>query len=153
MPERAKDYLPKMKKSMRKVFVDTSMFKALVDPQDEFHQTALTIWKKLEAKNVTLITSNYILDETFTLIRKRLGVSTVDEFRRYLTESSTVVKIVRVTLTDEAAAWDWFLKDWSELSFTDCISFAVMKRLGIKNVATFDGHFARAGMEVEKESS
>ena len=45
---------------------------------------------------------------------------------------------------DDAGAWEWFEMDWSKLSFTDCVSFAVMKRLGLTDVATFDEHFTRA---------
>jgi len=55
-----------------------------------------------------------------------------------------------VTAADEAKAWDWFGLDWSDLSFTDCVSFAVMKRLGIGRAAAFDRHFARAGFKMAK---
>jgi len=60
------------------------------------------------------------------------------------------VRIRRVTAADEAKAWDWFGLDWSDLSFTDCVSFAVMKRLGIGRAAAFDRHFARAGFKMAK---
>lgn len=53
-------------------------------------------------------------------------------------------------MTDEARAWNWFLKDWSDFSFTDCVSFALMERLGFKRVATFDRHFSKAGFKEEK---
>lgn len=133
---------------MSKVFVDTSMFKALVDERDEFHKSAVSIWKKLEQEKVTLVTSNYILDEAFTLIRAKCGVIITDEFRRNLLSSTIVLKIIRVTVADESNAWKWFLNDWSNLSFTDCVSFALMERLGLEHVATFDQHFSRAGFKV-----
>lgn len=125
------------------------MFKALVDKHDEFHQKAVILWEKIKKGKLDIITSNYILDETFTLIRKRRGKIIVDNFRRSLA-SDFIVKIFRVTVADEAAAWDWFLNDWSNLSFTDCVSFALMKRLELIRVATFDAHFSRAGFQVEK---
>ena len=49
-----------------------------------------------------------------------------------------------IDVADEAQAWKWFLNDWSKLSFTDCVSFAVMKRLDIARAATFDEHFNQA---------
>lgn len=33
-------------------------------------------------------------------------------------------------------------------SFTDCLSFLVMERLGIQQVLTFDKHFIQAGFKV-----
>ena len=99
--------------------------------------------------NTPLITSNDILDESFTLIRSRCGVKTVEKFRESLLESTPVFTIARVTVDDENAAWKWFLYDWEKLSFTDCVSFAVMKRLYITRVATFDSDFERPGFIIE----
>ena len=132
------------------IFVDTSMFYALANERNNFHHQAVQIWAKLKENNIVPITSNYVLDETFTLLRKRRGRVVVDEFRKNLA-GEYPIKITRVTVTDEAKAWEWFLLDWSDLSFTDCISFTMMKRLDITCVATFDQHFQRAGFEIEKE--
>lgn len=129
------------------VFVDSSMFYALVDEKDEFHQKATAIWQALKVQDVQLVTSNYMLDETFTLIRSHRGVAVVDAFRKSLINIYEV-KIIRVTVPDEAGAWSFFLQDWSKLSFTDCVSFALMKRLGIKKIVSFDNHFKRAGFEI-----
>lgn len=137
-----------MGNNLNYIFVDTSFFKAIIDPQDEFHQDAKKIEQKINDEQISLITSNYILDESFTLIRLRCGLKIVDEFRRYLVASSVILKIMRVTVADEATAWNFFLKDWSGLSFTDCVSFAMMKRLDIKTAAAFDNHFGRAGYKL-----
>lgn len=127
------------------VFVDTSFFKGLLDPADDFHQRAKNSWQKLKEEDTTIIASNYVLDESFTLIRLRCGIKIVDKLREDIIKSSHVIKIMRVTVADEANAWKWFIKDWSKLSFTDCVSFALMKRLDIVRVATFDEHFKKAG--------
>lgn len=130
------------------VFVDTSFFKAIIDDKDKFHQRAIEILEELKEKDASFITSNFILDESFTLIRIKCGLKLALEFRRYLEESSIVLRIVRVTVADEAVAWNYFVKDWSKLSFTDCVSFALMKRLEIGQALTFDNHFKRAGFSV-----
>lgn len=131
-----------------KVFADTSFFKSYLDKKDEFHQKGLKIFNKLKETSALLVTSNYILDETFTLLRVKCYLEMAIEFKTVLEKFETGLKIVRVTASDEAAAWDWFVKDWSKLSFTDCASFALMKRLGIENVAAFDDHFERAGFKL-----
>lgn len=131
------------------IFLDSSFFKALVDPKDDFHNSAENIFDSLRQEKAILTTSNYILDETFTLIRGRCGRKYLKEFRDFLAESGNMIKIYRVTVSDEANAWNWILEDWSNLSFTDCVSFAMMERLEIKRVATFDNHFTRAGFKIE----
>lgn len=140
-----------MAKRLREfVFIDTSFFKAILDENDEFYPKAINIWKKFQIENVSLVTSNYILDEVFTLLRKRRGVHKVKELRQLLIDNAASIKIMRVTALDEGRAWNWFLKDWRDLSFTDCVSFALMERLKLKRAASFDQHFARAEFKVEK---
>ena len=73
----------------------------------------------------------------------------VKKIRTDLLETK-LIKITRVSVDDEARAWEWFVKDWNDLSFTDCVSFAVMKRLGLEKVLSFDNHFSRAGFEIVK---
>lgn len=132
------------------VFIDTSFFKGIADERDDFYEDALKIWSHLSKENSHLLTSNFILDETFTLIRLRRKIGGAVGFRDLLSESFTDLEMVRVTVEDEADAWEWFLKDWSALSFTDCTSFSVMKRLGVERVATFDKHFRQAGFKIAK---
>ena len=132
------------------VFIDTSFFKALIDPQDKFYNQALQIMKRLRKDDALLITSNYILDESFTLLRVKRNLELAKLLRAYLIKSTAAIKIARVTVADEAGAWEWFLKDWSDLSFTDCVSFALMKRLEVTRVAAFDNDFQRAGFQIEK---
>lgn len=131
------------------VFVDTSLFKGVIDANDDFNSKAVELWNNLLKEKAVLITSNYIIDETLILIRIRCGLAKAKELKEKILTSS-VLKIIRVTSIDEANAWDWFIKDWSDLSFTDCVSFAVMKRLGLEKVLSFDTHFSRAGFEIVK---
>lgn len=132
------------------IFLDTSFLKALIDERDEFHLPAKEIWVGFEKSGRNLFASNYVLDEAFTLIRIRCGLEKAVRLKEGLLAGLRRFKIMRVSLDDEGKAWPWFLKDWSALSFTDCTSFALMKRLGIYRVATFDKHFARAGFKIEK---
>lgn len=132
------------------VFADTSFFKAYIDPGDDFHLQALEIFESLKSEQGMLITSNYVLDETFTLLRVKCGLEIALEFKAILEEFEVGLKIIRVTIADEVLAWKWFVNDWGKLSFTDCVSFALMNRLEIARAAAFDNHFARAGFEIEK---
>lgn len=130
------------------VFLDSSFLKGLIDFKDDFYQQAGKIWLRLRDERGNLITSNFIVDETLTLLRAKCNLETAVKFRDLLAENSYIIKIVRVTVADEAGAWQWFVNDWSRLSFTDCVSFALMKRLGVNRAAAFDEHFKRAGFKV-----
>lgn len=134
--------------ALSKVFVDTSWFKAFADPEDDFHHRAKIQFEKMRQSKTKLITTNYVLDESFTLIRVRIHLQSAMDFRKLLIDMREMLKIVRVFSQDDAKAWEWFPKNWSKLSFTDCTSFAVMQRLDLKDVATFDDHFSRAGFNM-----
>lgn len=129
------------------VFVDTSWFKALSDPKDDFSLLARKQFLRFKTTNTALITTNFILDETFTLIRAKVNLRSAMDFRRTLVSMRDVLRIVRILEKDESGAWEWFPNNWSRLSFTDCTSFAVMKRLGLNVAATFDEHFVQAGFK------
>ena len=130
------------------VFADTSWFKGVIDTKDDFYKPANEILEKLIDNQVTVVTTNFIIDETFTLIRKRCSKAKAKEFYELIKSFGKGLRLVRVLAMDEKRVWDWFWNDWKNLSYTDCTSFAVMERLGLKQVATFDEHFAKAGFEI-----
>jgi len=130
------------------LFVDTSWYKAIVDSEDEFNKEALKQYEKIRDRESFLITTNFIIDESLTLIRVKCGLDIALKFAELIQKMATHQKIIRVTQLDEKKAWKWFPEKWNKLSFTDCISFAVMERLNLRNVLTFDNHFSRAGFNV-----
>lgn len=59
------------------------------------------------------------------------------------------IYIERSTHADELRALTLFEKYADQkISFTDCISFAIMERLNIKQVFGFDQHFQYSGFEL-----
>lgn len=135
---------------MNHVFLDSSYFKALIDEVDDFHNEATNIFSLLNEQEAQLVTTNYIIDETLTLLRVKKNLQSAMHLRDMIKAGSPTITIYRVTSEDDSDAWNWFVNDWSRLSFTDCVSFAVMKRTGITKVATFDQHFQRAGFTIVK---
>lgn len=129
------------------VFVDTSAFKALVDPRDDFHKLAVERWNYMTENGIKSVTSNFILDESYTLIRTKCNLKVCQTFRTMLGDSTERIKVMRTSLGDELSAWDWFDADWSGLSFTDCTCFSMMRRLDLSTFFGFDKHFKRAGFK------
>lgn len=135
---------------MNQIFIDTTFYKALIDPTDENHQKACDIFESLLKKNTRMITSNYIIDDSLTYVRNTCGLKHAMSLRELIVRKDYDLVIYRVTVDDEAKAWQWFEVDWKGLSFTDCVTFSQMTRLGLTDVATFDQHFSRAGFTVVK---
>ena len=125
---------------MSQIFVDTSAWYALLDKTDSFHLEAVKLFKSLTHP---VVTTNFVADEIITLSKNRLGHDIAIDVGQKLWNED-VSTLIRVTSTDEVKAWEIFVKYQDKgFSFTDCTSFAVMERLGIKEVLAFDDHFSQ----------
>jgi predicted nucleic acid-binding protein len=124
---------------MNSLFVDTGAWYALVDNRDPAHDKAKVCFSE---NRMPMTTTNFVFDETITLIRKKLGWQTASGFGEML-RSSERLSIIPVIVEDEQKAWSIFLKYRDQdFSYTDCSSFAVMQRLNIGTVFSFDHHFS-----------
>lgn len=130
---------------MNYFFLDASYIIALELVDDPNHQLALQHWRSLERKNLKLITTSYIFDEVVTFLNSRyLHTKAVTIGERLLTSPS--VQLIQVDQDLFTEGWRLFRQyDDKSYSLTDCISFAIMKRLNINNALTFDKHFSQAG--------
>jgi len=131
-----------------KIFVDTSAWCALTDLKDKNHTKAGNLFNKINDKGYFLATSDYILDETLTLLRFKLGHPAAVMFGEDLL-SSKVCQVFEIDQKIKQKAWDIFVKfDDKNFSFTDCTSFALIGELGIKSVFAFDVHFKQYGLNI-----
>jgi predicted nucleic acid-binding protein len=130
------------------IFVDTGPFLARHVARDQFHVRAVRGWKAAAKGGDALFTSSFVLDETFTLLGRRTSYEFAAD-RAETMLASRVLTILRPDARDEAAAVALFRKlADQELSFTDCISFALMGRHRITRAFTFDRHFEAAGFSI-----
>lgn len=130
---------------MKRLFVDTGAWYALVDKNDPDHKEAASF---IRNNKIPLLTTNFVFDETITLLRSRLGWSVAMEFGQRL-KDSRFVSLIAVKDEDEEKAWEIFLKYRDKaFSYTDCTSFAVMERLKIDTAFTFDSHFQTMKFQV-----
>src|SRR6266446_7025525 len=127
------------------LFIDTGGFYALVSPQSESHELAVEIMQEAARHRRRAITTDYIVDETATLLCARGLARLVAEFFR-LTEESQALTTELVTPERFSAARKFMLKHLDqEFSFTDCVSFVVMKELRLTDALATDKHFRIAG--------
>jgi len=131
-----------------KIFVDTSAWLALNDRNDQCHSEAVSKLKNVTKQKIELITSEYVVDESITIIRYRVSHKAAVVFGDSLM-NSTIVTVADITEEERFRAWMLFKKyDDKELSFTDCTSFALMNKLKLRKAFAFDDHFKQIGFEV-----
>jgi predicted nucleic acid-binding protein len=125
------------------VFIDTSALFAVLDADDEHHKKAKDTWSRLISEEEHIVCSNYVLVETFALVQNRLGLDAV----RTLQED--ILPIITVEWVDEAThkagVTSLLTAIRRSLSLVDCISFNIIRKLGIKKVFTYDPHFKEQG--------
>ena len=130
------------------IFVDTGAFLGRYLISDQYHDAALRLWERIEREREHCVTSNFVLDETFTLLARRSSYSYAAEKAKTIYASDNFL-ILRPDSAAELAAISLFEKFADqEVSFTDCISFVLMHNSRIRRAFSFDAHFERVGFEL-----
>jgi predicted nucleic acid-binding protein len=123
-------------------FIDTSFWIALHYARDAHHADARLLW---EYRDDRLTTTNHVVGETWTFLRRRLGHDPAVRFIDLVGQEPTLT-VVRVEEAIEGEAWAWLRQhDERVYSFVDATSFAVMRHLRIDEALAFDGDFSAAG--------
>ena len=128
---------------MSGVFVDTSAMLALLVPSDNAHALAKAAFTRLSSRQAPLLTTSYVLVETYALLGRRLGIDAVRAFR---TDFAPLLRVVWVAETLHERALDELLKRTSRtLSLVDVTSFLIMRDRNIDEAFAYDRHFDREG--------
>jgi predicted nucleic acid-binding protein len=92
-----------------------------------------------------LTTANYVVDETVTLLRVRHSHEAAVDFLETVEQSSSLA--LEWMDTDRFQSASAFFRGHRdrEWSFTDCVSFCLMRELRIRDAFTTDHHFKQAG--------
>jgi len=131
---------------MRRVFVDSGGFFALLVREDQFHDHARSLFGQANRENWRLITTNAVVIESYALLLTRshggrhhaiqfLDMMTRDAYQVERIDESDEKNAVRLVRAHEDKAY----------SLCDALSFVVMERIGIKEAIAFDRHFHEYG--------
>jgi uncharacterized protein len=127
------------------VFMDSAGFLALWDAGDEHHAPAVRLQAELARKRRRFLTTEYIVDETVTLLLVCHSHAAAADFLDTI-ERSESLRLEWIGPERFHAATTLFRKHADkEWSFTDCVSFVTMHELRIRDAFTTDHHFKRAG--------
>lgn len=127
------------------VLVDTSAWIALFSRRDQNHPSADNRFRKLIGAQAQLLTTNLVLAEVHRLILHRAGVKAASAALSRI-EASPLVRIEFADRRHHQSAKEWISRLQNHtISYTDAVSFAVMKDSECPEAFSYDHHFSLAG--------
>lgn len=130
---------------MPDIFVDTGAWLALTDRQDNLHAAAKSAFVALLQESRRLVTTNLVIAETYTLLRRRIGHTTAMQFLTSTRTSPRVEIVFSVPRLESEAAR--ILRQYADqqFSYVDAVSFALMRERAMEQAFAFDHHFLICG--------
>lgn len=133
---------------MKALFVDTAGWLACADSAEPAHLRCCAARDAALEAGQALVTTDFVVDETLTLIRFRLGLDAADAWWQQVDRSARL-RWERVDSDRfEKARHLFFQYRDKDFSFTDCTSFVVMREFRLTHAITTDRHFRQAGFQV-----
>jgi predicted nucleic acid-binding protein len=126
------------------VFVDTSALYALLDSDDAGHERALLARDGILGEE--LVTHSYVVVETVSLVRRRLGSEAAARFINEMLPAITIVDVDEALRGRALAAFRAAVS--SSVSLVDRTSFEFMRTLGIQRAYALDAAFETEGFEL-----
>jgi predicted nucleic acid-binding protein len=128
---------------MSGVFVDTSGFYAFLDGTDPFHAAAKAAFERTLDQRLALLTTSYVVHESWAIIQGRLGWEAVDGWLDRIVSRCEIVWVDERLHALGAARCRQARE--RRLSLTDCVSIEAMRQHGLTKAIAADEHFTREG--------
>jgi len=136
---------------MKGLFVDTAGWMACADQADPQHRRACEARDAALSQGGVLITTDYVVDETLTLLRRRLGLGAAIAWWQQIDGSSRLRwEWIDIARAERARSLFFRYRD-KDYSFTDCTSLVVMQELRLKQALTTDSHFRQMGFRTLRD--
>lgn len=134
------------------IFVDSSAWIGIVMKEDQYHEKAVGIFDRLTESWEILVTTDYILSETYTYLRYHTrNFKQIHTFNSMIqeTEEKKLLLLRWVTEKTFKEAGNLFIQRLEQgFSFVDCVSFVVAKELKITDIFSFDRDFTLMGFKL-----
>lgn len=138
---------PRTARVAARLFVDSGAWIALRSLRDQHHAAADRAFRSVVEQRIPLVTTNLVVAEVQRLTLFRAGREPALRFLERL-DASPSVTVHFATPADHAAARAWLEQLVRAVTYTDAVSFAVMKATKCTHVLGFDDDFAAAGFEL-----
>jgi len=136
-----------------RVFFDTWGWLELRDKRGARHAEVLAFFRSLDPNRDVIVTTDYVLDETFTALFKRLPFSLAREslglIDRSVSDGYLILERITPARFEVAKVMRLKYDDKPAISFTDLTSMAVMLELGLTQILTGDAHFTHVGLSFQ----
>ena len=133
---------------MRALFVDTAGWMACADAADPAHAQCRAARDGALEAGQALVTTDFVVDETLTLLRLRLGLRAAETWWHQV-DGSSRLRWERIDGDRFEKARQLFFRYHDKTySFTDCTSFVAMREARLTHALTTDRHFRQAGFHV-----
>lgn len=137
-----------------KAFIDTWGWISYLSKREARHFEVDAFFKALRRNHGTLYSTNDVMNETFTLLFRRLSVEqalfAIEKIEDAVKSGYLIMEWVDKARFEKAKEFRRKYLDKPFISFTDLTSMVVISELGISDVLTEDNHFTQVGMGIRK---
>lgn len=129
--------------SSERLFLDTALIQALLNPRDDYHNQAKQLFPRIRAASEVWITEAIFAEvgNALSALNRSGAVQFIQQC--YRTDNIKIVSVNTELLMQALALYQSRPdKTWS---LTDCISFIVMQQHNLTDAVTGDRHFVQAG--------
>ena len=124
------------------IFIDSNVFIAELNENDTLHSRAKSLLERIESRNLSSITSNFVISEAITVLSQRAGNNVAVSFADFIYNKNASIDIIAIDREIELEGLAYLKRLKSKnVSFCDCAAMAILKIYNIKNIATFDKDF------------
>lgn len=135
---------------MKSMFIDTWGWINLFNRKERHHQQVSQLYQDIRKASVKIVTTDYVLDEVYTMLFKRVPFDTAQAALETLTQAIENEYVTLEWITPERFEASRTLRlkfqDKPDISFTDLTSMVVMQERDIAEIVTGDGYFTHVGM-------
>jgi predicted nucleic acid-binding protein len=127
------------------VFLDSGYAIALLATDDQYHEPASRHWRTLAAAPSPIVTTSFVVCEVVAMLQRKGRHAAAVEAGTSLMHGEGI-EFVYVDESIFQEAWRHLVRHRDKsYSLTDCISFVLMQKRGIRTALAFDHHFIQAG--------
>jgi predicted nucleic acid-binding protein len=135
---------------MKSVFIDTWGWVSLFNRKERQHEQVSGLYKSIRSTSGQMITTDYVLDEVWTMLFKRVPFSVARDALEAVSGAAAagyvLLERINPARFEAAQRLRLTLHDKPDISFTDLTTMTVMRELGITEIITGDAHFTHVGM-------
>jgi len=132
------------------LFIDTWGWLTLRDKGESRHEEVRDLYLRFRDEKARIYTSDYVLDESITLLFKRLrfdvAMASLDGIDKAIREGYIRLEWITPERFEKAKTMRKKYQDKPRISFTDLTSMVVMKEVGVVDILSADDHFEHVGL-------